>query len=316
MLKGLRRLPDFVRLINELPKLCSRAPMTFLGIKIATGHTATYHFTKEFHKNKSNEQQVLGVYQLDRDLLGIIVTESTEIVKEIVSSPITLQYKTCTVSRDYDITLRSILTVWISLQNTNEDNSSLKTTMDVAVKLSKSIHILSRTLNAAQRLSFLDDVSQLHNSRWARLFAYLTLKKCKAEKSPMSLLFVDGDNLRQYNDELGYEGGNQMIRALGKIIENYIPKDEKVARWLSGDEFMIVMPRKTIKEAIERAQSLRDLVIERTKHWKFPVTVSIGVAGYPEHGDDLDTLVKNVQNANSHAKKMGKNLVSTPPAKF
>ena len=120
---------------------------------------------------------------------------------------------------------------------------------------------------------------------------------------------MDGDNLRQYNDELGYKAGNEMIRRLGASISGAAAPEDTVTRWLSGDEFMISLPGTDRKRAVEKANSICAAVKKKSARWPFPVTVSIGVVTCPEDGFDIELLLAKVEKANNSAKKMGKNQV-------
>ncbi len=125
----------------------------------------------------------------------------------------------------------------------------------------------------------------------------------------ISLLFIDGDNLRQYNDTLGYEAGNEMIRKLGAILSGSTSPGELVARWLSGDEFMIVLPGYGKEQAMEKARDICDSVRKKSADWVYPVTISIGVGTLPDDGTDLSKVIAKVEDANARAKNAGKNQV-------
>ena len=117
-------------------------------------------------------------------------------------------------------------------------------------------------------------------------------------------------DLKKYNDTLGYEAGNDMIRKLGSVLSGRTRPGELVARWLSGDEFMIVLPGYTKIHAIEKASSICADVKTESAHWALPITVSIGVATYPDDARDMLSLVSRAEDANAKAKSNGKDGVS------
>ncbi len=162
-------------------------------------------------------------------------------------------------------------------------------------------------LKASRRLAYTDDVSGLPNQRAARHLIGEYLAKRMDTEGPLGLLFADGDNLKVYNDNLGYAAGDEMIRRLGNVIASETSPGELVARWLSGDEFMIILPGAGKKEALDRAVSICKAVEVQTAQWVYPVTISVGVVSAPEDGTDLETLITKVEKATARAKKLGKN---------
>ena len=82
-----------------------------------------------------------------------------------------------------------------------------------------------------------------------------------------------------------------------------------MARWFSGDEFLIVLPGADRQKALHVGERLRLLVEKTTKDWLFPITISVGVASFPEDGKTLEALLRKAEEANALAKKCGKNQV-------
>ncbi|MGE5580119.1 MAG: diguanylate cyclase domain-containing protein [Bacillota bacterium] len=165
-------------------------------------------------------------------------------------------------------------------------------------------------LKASRRMAYTDDVSGLPNHRAAR---YLIRENLLSVRDPiLSLLFVDGDDLKKYNENLGYEAGNEMIRKLGAILSGATLPGELVARWLSGDEFMVVLPGYAKEDALQKAKDICASVKEESACWAYPITVSIGVATYPDDAQGLDGLVAAAEEANAKAKSGGKDRVCGP----
>ncbi len=182
---------------------------------------------------------------------------------------------------------------------------------DKARFMISEIHEAAMILRDTMKLAYTDDISQLPNHRAARHVIKKSLETSMENRTPMSLLFIDGDNLRQYNDNLGYAHGNAMIQDLGATLASRVPRSVLVSRWLSGDEFMIVIPDCSKTSAIEIAQNLRCAVKDTTQSWPYPVTVTIGVATYPDDASDMEGLIRVVEEANHQAKRKGKNQVRT-----
>lgn len=158
-------------------------------------------------------------------------------------------------------------------------------------------------IEEAYDLALRDDVSGLQNSRAAKYHIDHLVEK----EQKFSILFIDGDNLKRFNT-ISYEAGNKMIRVLGNLIRTCLTPRDRIFRWLSGDEFVVVLEG-NCDQVHFKAERIRDAVEKGTEEWIYPVTVSIGVAKYPDDGFNLDELVQKAEKANSKAKSSGKNKV-------
>nr|MBO2508448.1 hypothetical protein [Bacillota bacterium] len=121
-----------------------------------------------------------------------------------------------------------------------------------------------------------------------------------------SLLLIDGDELKLYNQRFGYEGGNQMIIHVARALARALPEGAVLARWLSGDEFVVLLRK---GEDTDVAVQLCRQVRCDFRDWPIPITVSVGVARFPEHGRDPDSLIRAASLANDEAKRRGKDQV-------
>lgn len=170
---------------------------------------------------------------------------------------------------------------------------------------------VKETLNLLQysnSLALEDEISKLPNHRAATIYLDELYNEFIRNKTTFSILFIDGDNLKKYNG-LGYQYGNEMIRSIGKTITGVLRHEDKVFRWLSGDEFLVVLQDTGKQNAYVLAERIRAQVEKAAKSWKYPVTISIGISNCPADGQDLDTVLLKSETANYEAKKSGKNCV-------
>lgn len=144
---------------------------------------------------------------------------------------------------------------------------------------------------------------------------YNRMKMADDENSKwIAILYLDGDNFKQINDQYGHDAGDIFIRNFGQTIQKSLRHQDVAAR-VGGDEFLVAL------SGLDPAQinGQIDNIISRIKEnlakgWeigphKFSPTASIGVAIYPCHGDNLDELVKKADSSLYEAKKLGKNKV-------
>jgi FOG: GGDEF domain len=163
-------------------------------------------------------------------------------------------------------------------------------------------------LKQTTTLALNDEVSGLPNQRAAKLAIDNMLEEHKSNNLPFSILFIDGDNLKRYN-EAGYKTGNEMIKKLGELINCSLRQSDIVYRWLSGDEFIIPLKNTALMEASKLGERIRAYIESQTINWKFPVTISIGIASFPLDGTNIDELLSMAEAALTIAKHMGKNQI-------
>lgn len=162
-------------------------------------------------------------------------------------------------------------------------------------------------LRMTQEMAMTDLVSGLSNHRAAELELQALAAKHLGGGEGFAVLFVDGDRLKAYNELLGYEAGNEMIRLVGGTLAASVRRGDFVGRWLSGDEFIVLLPGAAGTEALAAAERLREAVAGASEAWPLPVTVSIGVAACPEHGVAPGELVRAAAAASQRAKERGRN---------
>jgi len=174
--------------------------------------------------------------------------------------------------------------------------------------MAERIHRTLVLLREARTMALTDDISGLPNHRAAELYMEDLMKKHQNNGTPFSILLVDGDQLKAYN-EISYEKGNEVIRLMGALLAGAVRHGDKVVRWLSGDEFLVLLPGADRKAALQVAERLRVYMAEETAKMEMPVTISIGVASCPEDAVDTSGLIKTAEEANNQAKRLGKNQV-------
>ena len=128
------------------------------------------------------------------------------------------------------------------------------------------------------------------------------------DHEPFSLLLIDGDDLSKYN-KISYLEGDQMIAKLGRLLRDAIRPEDFLARWRTGDEFVILLENTPLEGAVHLGNRLLEAVSRGSRDWIYPITISIGVAGYPDHGKSLEKLVHQAEFGLSKAKDQGKNQV-------
>jgi diguanylate cyclase (GGDEF)-like protein len=123
---------------------------------------------------------------------------------------------------------------------------------------------------------------------------------------------IDSDHLKSVNDTLGHEAGNRLLKLTVQCIQSQLRQTDVVARY-GGDEFVVVLPETPSNGAVGVAERIRKSIESSpltTRDKKVALTVSIGIAGYPNQGHDLDTVVERADHAMYASKNGGKNRIT------
>jgi len=209
------------------------------------------------------------------------------------------------IAQFYQLIYKSTLE---KLKECNSDTINYSWLEHIIGSLTRRIKETLSFYKDAYDMALTDDISTLPNQRAARLYLSKLVHNDVENRKKFSILFIDGDNLRKYN-EISYEHGNEMIRKLSEIISGTLRKEDKIFRWLSGDEFVIILDNVGYGEAVVLAERIRNEVEEKTRDWEHPITVSIGISSYPDDDLDIDQIINKAEKANFYAKKFGKNKV-------
>ncbi|MGD8455015.1 MAG: GGDEF domain-containing protein [Anaerolineales bacterium] len=174
--------------------------------------------------------------------------------------------------------------------------------LDMIKKMSK----LGKMLDESFRLAYTDSISGLPNMHAMEQKLETAIKEAAEKDESFSILLIDGDNLKAYN-EMGYLTGDKMIKQLGDTLKQELRPYDFLARWRFGDEFLIILPKTDTGEAERVGERLRMKVEKVSTAWEFPVSISLGLASYPKHGKTIKELIKQVEKALRKAKLKGKN---------
>ncbi len=169
----------------------------------------------------------------------------------------------------------------------------------------------ARLLETTRRLSITDELTQLYNFRHFQNRFKNEFQRAKRYKHNMSILMCDIDYFKNYNDTNGHEAGNEILKKVAGIMTNSARDVDLIARY-GGEEFVLVL----IETSKDNAKLFAERLKEKIEKETFPhqekqpngnLTITIGVAGFPEDAVTSNELIEYADKALYRGKKEGRN---------
>ena len=167
---------------------------------------------------------------------------------------------------------------------------------------------LQEKIKEAEHNATYDYLTNIYNRRMFEQMFDLEVHRAKRYKHPLSLILLDIDDFKLFNDNYGHKTGDEVLINLSKFINDSTRESDTTARW-GGEEFIIVLPNSTLQETYQKAQELCQSIENTLSYESFTITCSFGVTEHIEH-DSTNTTFMKADKALYHAKESGKNKVS------
>jgi diguanylate cyclase (GGDEF)-like protein len=162
-------------------------------------------------------------------------------------------------------------------------------------------------LEEVQRMAETDPLTGLANRRVFEKALEREIARASRTGQPVSLLMLDADHFKHYNDRFGHRAGDELLRALANALVEHSRAFDTVARY-GGEEFAVILPECPVEEAHSVAERLR--LFSSSVEGRTPVTLSGGVATYPVHGRDSAALIEAADGALYESKRSGRDRLS------
>lgn len=164
-----------------------------------------------------------------------------------------------------------------------------------------------------ERLSVTDRLTDLYNHGYLHQRLDEEMERCMRFDHQMSLIMLDIDNFKQFNDHYGHPKGDRVLKSLSSVIHDNLREIDVAARY-GGEEFVIVLPETDLAGAVAVAERIRS---DMSKHVQMLdddgreiiQTISLGVANYPTNATSAAALIEAADQAMYRAKRAGKNQV-------
>lgn len=170
-----------------------------------------------------------------------------------------------------------------------------------------------KLMERVEQMAITDELTQIYNHRYFNNALSNEIYRATRYKHPVSLLILDIDNFKNYNDLYGHVYGNFILALIADIFRRSVRATDTVARY-GGEEFAIILPETKKDTAVMLAERIRKDVAnscqpEKNRQIMCGMTISIGVAAFNDDANNEEDLIKKADEAMYEAKKSGKNRV-------
>ena len=174
------------------------------------------------------------------------------------------------------------------------------------------LHLQKKMEDEIRHHAMYDQLTELPNRRFLYQRIDEELSKAAFDGSTFALYFLDLDNFKLINDSLGHDIGDRLLQETAKRLRGLLTPQDMLAR-LGGDEFIMLV---TSRDCVEGFEALAEkivkvmhekLIITDLQAHEFIISTSVGISIYPDHGDDIKTLMKHADIALYEAKEEGRN---------
>ncbi|MBW4637596.1 MAG: PAS domain S-box protein [Gloeocapsa sp. UFS-A4-WI-NPMV-4B04] len=157
-----------------------------------------------------------------------------------------------------------------------------------------------------------DPLTGLFNRRYMEDSLEREIHRCDRKQQPLSVMMIDIDHFKRFNDSFGHEAGDTVLRELGQFLQRYVRGSDIACRY-GGEEFTLILPEASIDVTQKRAEQLcndiKHLNLENRYYALGSLTLSIGIASFPTHGLSLEAVIRAADAALYIAKKEGRDTV-------
>ncbi len=157
-----------------------------------------------------------------------------------------------------------------------------------------------------------DSLTGLFNRRYMEATLERETARAMRQSQPLSVVMFDVDHFKHFNDLYGHEAGDAVLAEIGRMMRR-LSRTEDIACRYGGEEFVLILPGASLEIAAGRAQALgkacRELQLQHHNQHLGQITLSLGVASFPEHGERYDAVISTADGALYEAKLQGRDRV-------
>jgi len=210
----------------------------------------------------------------------------------------------------------------LQIATTSESKSSNENNQVVLQRIASSaagqiaLSIASLRLREALKdQSIRDPLTGLYNRRFMQESLERELLRARRTNRPFTVMFIDIDHFKRFNDSYGHDAGDLVLQVFAKALTNFFRGGDIICRY-GGEEFALVLPDSSLKDAERRGNDLRaeikKLSITHRNTVLDPITFSVGLAAFPEHGTTAEELFRVADKCLYDSKTQGRDRITVP----
>lgn len=186
---------------------------------------------------------------------------------------------------------------------------------ELAIAVAEQVGLALANLKLRETLrmqSIRDPLSGLYNRRHMEEAMERELHRAARNEHPLGVIVLDLDHFKNYNDSFGHEAGDNLLREFSSLLLTEV-RGQDIACRFGGEEFVLILPDAPLETALSCAERLREQVKRMNVRYRGrslgSITLSLGVAVFPEHGTAADALLRAADEALFRAKQEGRDRV-------
>jgi diguanylate cyclase (GGDEF)-like protein len=182
----------------------------------------------------------------------------------------------------------------------------------LAVAAAESCALALASIRLREKLadqSLRDPLTGLYNRRYAEETLEREIARAKREAAPLSVLMLDLDHFKRFNDEFGHDAGDTALREAAAVLVESVRTSDVVSR-VGGEEFLVLLPGASLDATVQKSEAMRKklktLELFHRGRRLPPLTFSAGVAAFPQSGETREALLRAADTALYDAKHAGR----------
>lgn len=204
----------------------------------------------------------------------------------------------------------------IPLRNDSGKENSRDAIQRLAIGAASQIALSLASLRLRETLreqSIRDPLTRLFNRRYLEESLERELQIASRKKQTIAVLFLDLDHFKSFNDTFGHDAGDMVLQSLADLFRNFFRATDICCRY-GGEEFAVILPESNAQDAAVRADALRvevkNLRLQYKRQTLAPLSLSVGIAAFPEHASISDDLLKMADQCLYQSKSRGRDSVT------
>ena len=199
--------------------------------------------------------------------------------------------------------------------NANEPGILTEAKQQLAITVAEQIALAFANLKlheALQQQSIRDPLTGLFNRRYLEESLEREISRAERQQQTVGIIMLDVDHFKQFNDTFGHDAGDTLLRELGIFLKKNIRGSDIACRF-GGEELIIILPEASLEITLQRAEQIREGIKHLNLHSRHQqlgtITLSLGVANFPQHGITGEMVIQAADSALYQAKAQGRDRV-------